>query len=325
MNAKDIPSVVEIERIKQKIIRTSITAWEHHITEASLDRWLTNFTGDVLGDKHAEQVLASWLLMNFTYYSTSEVKELCRVIYRRYIHEKLSQDKYRKLKISTPDKIREILKRTIFVPLGNPSESGALILYHFRTANSLSKDIFELPAGWEHRLHDGTADDIVLIDDVTLSGEQAAKYIKALNLGTIGVSLLTFFATPQAIENLSKKAPSCGVLFAQLLDERTKLFSDSSFVFSNNDTKSLKDYAHTLCYEYGKKIVENELPPSEAYMKRFPLGFADGQQMFGFFYNTPDNTLPIFWCDTPNWHSAFQRFSKVYGVKGVEIADEKYW
>ena len=51
-------------------------------------------------------------------------------------------------------------------------------------------------------------------------------------------------------------------------------------------------------------------------MKSHPLGFADGQHLFGFYYNTPDNTLPIFWCKSPNWSPAFVRYGKVYGIEG---------
>lgn len=325
IKATDIPRIMNFERIKQIVLQTSITAWDHHITESSLERWLSNFTGSVLGDEQAERTIAAWLLMNFTYYTSSEVDELCRVIYRKYIHTKLTNSYYMTLKVSKQEKVRRILKRTLFVHLGNPSESGAVILYHFRTANELSKDIFEQTPDLKSRLTDGSVDDVVLIDDVTLSGEQAGKYIKSIDLGSANVSLLTFFATPEALVNLSKEIPECQLIFAQLLDERTKLFSNSSFVFSNKDTIVIKDFAYELCFKYGDFLVQNELKAVEQYMKRYPLGFANGQQMFGFYYNTPDNTLPIFWCDTSKWHSAFRRHSKIYTVEGVVISDEKYW
>ena len=325
IKATDIPQKMDFERIKQIVLQTSITAWNHHITESSLERWLSNFSGLVLGDEQAERIIAAWLLMNFTYYTPSEVDELCRVIYRKYIHTKLTSGYYAKLKASKQEKIRRILKRTLFAHLGNPSESGAVILYHFRTANELSKDVFEQTPDLKSRLSDGSVDDVVLIDDVTLSGEQAGKYIKSLDLGSTSVSLLTFFATPEALEKLSRENPKSQFIFAQLLDERTKLFSKSSFAFSSKDSMIIKDLAYELCFNYGNFLVQNELQAAEQYMKRYPLGFADGQQMFGFYYNTPDNTLPIFWCDTSKWHSVFRRHSKILNVEGVEISDEKYW
>lgn len=73
------------------------------------------------------------------------------------------------------------------------------------------------------------------------------------------------------------------------------------------------------------EIVNKELPVAETYMKSYPLGFANGQYMFGFYYNTPDNTLPIFCCESSNWSPAFVRYGKIYGIEGVNIQDEQYW
>ena len=79
-----------------------------------------------------------------------------------------------------------------------------------------------------------------------------------------------------------------------------------------------------LCNYYGMEIVNKELSAAEIYMKRYPLGFANGQHMFGFYYNTPDNILPIFWCKSSNWSPAFVRYGKIYGIEGVNIQDEQY-
>lgn len=325
MDVQDVVNVLDLAMLKRQILQTSIVAWKHHITTSSLERWLNNFTGAALGDRIAEQAIAAWLLMNFTYYTDAEVQELCRIIYRKYIHKKLQEDFYQKSSDDIKTKIQRILVRTIFVPLGNPSESGALILYNFRTANTLPKEIFNQPKDWNQKLSDGTYDDIVLIDDVTLSGSQAIEYVRTLTLDRVHATLMTFFATPSAIEKLAKDTPFVTPLYVNLLDSRTNLFSEESFVFSNHDCLNLKDLTFQLCNYYGREIVNKELSVAEKYMKRYPLGFANGQHMFGFYYNTPDNTLPIFWCESPNWNPAFVRYRKIYGIEGVNIQDEQYW
>ena len=325
MKVQDVTRLLSLERLKRHIIQSSIVAWENKLSPSALDKWLENFTGQALNDKAAEQAIAAWLMLNFTYYSKAEVYELCRIIYRKYIHKKLREESYLKSGDSITEKVQRILERTIFVPLGNPSESGALILYDFRTANSLPKDLFNQHANLNEKLNDGSIDDIVLIDDVTLSGSQSIDYIGDLSLGNVNATLLTFFATPEAIRNLKSSAPQLAPVYASLLDNRTKLFSDESSAFSNEDTVQIKELALQLCNHYGKHVVENELSNAEAYMKSFPLGFADGQQLFGFYYNTPDNTLPIFWCNSANWSPAFIRYGKIYDVKGVAIQDEQYW
>ena len=213
MDVQNILSTIDLAELRNHIIQTSIVAWKNYITESSLDRWLKNFDGAALGNAVVEQTIAAWLLLNFTYYTDTEVRELCKIIYRKFIHRKLQEEYYQRSSEDVQTKIQRILTRTIFLPLGNPSESGALILY----------------------------------------------------------------------------------------------------------------LAFKLCNYYGTEIVSHELSAAEAYMKSHPLGFADGQHLFGFYYNTPDNTLPIFWCKSPNWSPAFVRYGKVYGIEGVCISDEQYW
>lgn len=41
------------------------------------------------------------------------------------------------------------------------------------------------------------------------------------------------------------------------------------------------------------------------------------------FIITPDNTIPIFWCEE-NWKSIFLRHSKIYGKGKVEFDDDQF-
>ena len=201
MDVQNILSTIDLAELRNHIIQTSIVAWKNYITESSLDRWLKNFDGAALGNAVVEQTIAAWLLLNFTYYTDTEVRELCKIIYRKFIHRKLQEEYYQRSSEDVQTKIQRILTRTIFLPLGNPSESGALILYNFRTANALPKRVFNQPIDWSTKLSDGNIDDIVLIDDVTLSGSQAIDYVGRLPVNNIQTTLMTFFATPIAINN----------------------------------------------------------------------------------------------------------------------------
>lgn len=96
-------------------------------------------------------------------------RDIARVLRRENIHRKLQEEYYQRSSEDVQTKIQRILTRTIFLPLGNPSESGALILYNFRTANALPKRVFNQPIDWSTKLSDGNIDDIVLIDDVFLA------------------------------------------------------------------------------------------------------------------------------------------------------------
>ncbi|MGI6091100.1 MAG: phosphoribosyltransferase-like protein [Saccharofermentanales bacterium] len=305
----------EFETMKKCILQTSVVAWDQKVTRTLLQHWLDNFSGEHLNDIQAEQAIAAWLLMNFTYYSEKEVQELCRVLFRKYIHQKLNETPYRTLNTSTSEKIRHILEHTSFRGLGNPSESGGLILYIFRQANGLSKDLFDELVRREN---------VVLIDDVTISGEQAIRYMKQLPSETSSV-LATLFAAPDAISRIEKEAPKLSTLFAIALDNRSKLFDKDSFAFSSYQNPDFIKVVREMCLYYGEKIISDKLTNAAPYMIHHPLGFDDGQQMFAFYYNTPDNTIPLFWCNAENWRSLFPRYFKIDRVGEVKISDEKYW
>jgi hypothetical protein len=72
----------------------------------------------------------------------------------------------------------------------------------------------------------------------------------------------------------------------------------------------MKD-AKRMCEAYGATLL-----PSH------PLGFGSGQYLIGFFYNTPDNCLPVLWAESSDWTPCFKRFDKddLLGIAGSEGA-----
>ena len=66
---------------------------------------------------------------------------------------------------------------------------------------------------------------------------------------------------------------------------------------------------------YTQKLIEN----LEKIDSENPLGYKNGEYAFGFFYNTPDNTLPIFWGTNNGWCPIFKRYDKNYKRKNLEI------
>lgn len=298
------------EQFIELIEKTSIVAWDENIKERKIREWLTNFTGECLGDVDIEHKLALWLLLNFTFYTARDVKKLCKEIFRQFLREELKEENF-EVGLDRNKKIEKILDNTCFVPLGNPSESGAKILYDFRTENRLGKELFEAKQT-KYRC-------LVLIDDVTISGSQAIEYLEKSAIQADKVYLLVFMATPAAIENIEKDH-KLKLIYSILLDSRTKCFSEDSFVFRGEQEEKIKILAKKMCEYYGNKIMSVF---SDTNMKSFPLGFNHDQQMLGFYYNTPDNTMPIFWCDE-NWISVFLRYNKIYGKGKVEFDDEQY-
>ena len=156
-------------------------------------------------------------------------------------------------------------------------------------------------------------DNLVFIDDVTLTAGpdgQAYKQLKkyAESYKNKRIILLTLIASESSIAEFRKI--DVEVITAISLDERNKCFCDNSDIFH-----AYPNYIETckkFILHYGNKIHSKD-----------PLGYESGEYTFGFFYNTPDNTLPIFWETTSGWNPIFKRFDKNYKRKEL-IANERF-
>lgn len=308
---------VSLEKIKDQVVRTSIVAWNSIVSRVDIEEWLSNFDGSACGDKEFEQKIACWILLYFTYFTEDDIGDLCKALYRNFIRQEIQKFTGSTKAKSLEYKIDYILKNTIFLPLGNASESAGRILYSFRTRNDLPRFCFEI--GRNHYRN------VVLIDDLTITGEQASRYVGAGKLPVTYDSLYfaTFFATQNAVDNISK-VKEIEFLNVCVLDDRTRAFSDSSFVFSHEKMSRVRDVARLICKHYGLIVVNGFTSKDLLYMKNHPLGFGDSQQLIGFSYNTPDNVLPILWGKTGNWVDIFRRFPKKNYVEGVDELSEQY-
>ncbi len=306
---KLIKDHLDIQRLKRIIRNTSIVAWQKEISDEKIDKWLCNFNGNYFEDEENEKRLALWLLAHFSYYTLNDIRVLCRNLFNQYLHEKLRERGNNELSQT----INSILNDTIFVGLGNDSESGNNILYYFRQENSLPKKSFEIDL-------DRTYENLVYIDDVTISGEQAIEYINSRNIKAGNTYAALLIATEDAVKRLTEAPEKIRVISTIQLDERDRAFSDLSYVFSEKRIGALKETAEDFCKYYGARAVKDC-----GYMSNYPLGFGNGQYMIGFEYNTPDNTLPIFWADTNGWIPLFKRYPKIYKEEAYILDERKYY
>lgn len=199
------------------------------------------------------------------------------------------------------DAANRVLDNTRFYHAGRAGESGGYVLYFFRQENNLGVRNFltqpdKLPAN---------IDTIVFVDDVVLSGDQAEKYLTRATAGyddDKAKILLTFFATDEAEALLNRN--DITVLSCIKLDKRCKCFAPESNVFANHVTHLAN--CRDIALHYGTKLKPDD-----------PLGYSDGQYAFGFHYNTPDNTLPIFWSEVAGWIPVMKRYDKIYGKGGL--------
>lgn len=291
------PNSDKMIEILKKTIQTS---WQCDLSSEEIERWLANFTGEVF-DEEEERNIALWMLCNFTYYNEYEVNHLCRMLYKQFIHD-LAQ----KENIKDAQEIKKLLDSTYFAAIGEAGESGGLLLYFFRQEAKLSLDRFCYPT----HVPNGENNIAVFIDDVTLSGGTAARffYNHLQNTTYKRIYYITLFATETAVDKLQKLGIT--VICCNLLDERDRCFSEKSIMFYNYPT--LREKAEIMAKHYGEKLEKGKA-----------LGYKDGQLCFGFNYNIPNNSLPIFWSSN-NWYPIFMRKEKIQNVKNRNDEFERY-
>lgn len=267
--------------------------WGVKLLDEDIERWLNNFTGRVFTPAEERQY-ALWLLCNFVYYNQDEVRHLCNNAFKKYIHE-LLDTQTSLVEKSFSDQIVDIIQETAFIPLGRPSESGYLISYYFRQSNGLSAAFFK----YDNTKIETKIKYAVYLDDNTITGRQLITYIKEEKQNwhnDLKVFFLTLVSSRDVEKTLSDEG--CRLITAICLDERSKCFSTESSLFRDFDQH--RERVKIFASKYGEYLA----PGKE-------LGFEGSEVLFGFYYNTPDNCLPIIWAEKDSWRPIFKRFSKI--------------
>ena len=256
------------------------------------------------------------------YFSSREIRELLRSVYRDLYKYPIVKN-IRKNNKDTKDvylinnEFKRELSLTRFLAVGNPSESGAHLLYYFRQENVLPKKLF-ISAHEVFHMEDN--DTIVLaepeikryvfLDDFCGGGTQATGYlenlvskIKSKNPES-EVLYFVLFANKDGLSYVKRNtAIDLGDAVFKL-DDTYKCFGRNSRHEPDKDMGLDWGFAKKVSIKYGKTLYKDH-----------PLGHGDCQFLIGFFHNTPNNTLPIIWAenDKIHWKPIFRRYPKVYG------------
>jgi len=317
-----------VDQLKDKLLAKikvlSETIWDQRANRTEIDLWLHNFQSDDKEKQEKERLHALYLLSQFMYFASNEMRVLLHSMYRDLIRYPIVE-RIRKSNEDTTDisfineEFKNELSKTRFLGVGNPSESGTHLLYYFRQESVLEKklfinshEIFSHDNGPQATLAFPTIKRYVFIDDFSGGGTQAVRYlknvvklIKELNQG-IEVWYFVLFANESALKHIrdNTKINKCEAIFK--LDDTYKCFGENSRYTPDEEILDM-DFTHEMTRSYGDKLQPEH-----------PLGYADNQLLLGFFHNTPNNTLPIIWFDEKNdyeWSPIFRRYPKNYGDK----------
>ncbi|UYO96375.1 hypothetical protein OED01_12285 [Microbacterium sp. M28] len=311
------------ERLHSRIRTLSQEAWDGRVAGADVNRWLENFDGRAF-EIDKERLHALHLLANFDFFNVETVRGMLKSLYRDLYRYPLIQRAReslggtREFDVLNSHYLDE-LSGTRFLGMGNPSESGAHLLYYFRQVNGLSKTLFI----HQHEILSdavGVANNsiaipglkrLVFVDDLMGSGQQATEYSKKLlsyvrtatasSPDPLEIWYFTLFARPAALD-LVRALPFDRVEAVHEIDDAEKAFSAQSRVYRAPPAGVTLDGGRQLATTYGSRLF-----PSH------PLGYLDGQLLLGFEHNVPDNSLPVFWLNETSvpWEPVFPRFHKV--------------
>lgn len=320
----------------EKIKTLSTTVWGNKLSGPQIKTWLENFNGD------EEKLYALFLLSRMMYFTSFNIRNLLKALYRDLYRYPIIE-RVRKANGNTLDEaiiesgFNDHLNKTLFLGIGQASESGEFLTYYFRQENKLSKkrfatiqEIVETDSSGKPKLKSAyaTIRHFVFIDDVCGSGSQATNNESGMrNLvihlrmidPTFQISYYMLFAKNSGIDNVKnaevfpKTNPRVypyiplynDVRAVVELDETYKCFGDESRYFEKSDSDKKK--IETMARTYGEpmaKVIglkngfsDTTNPTIDEYSRDNALGFGDCQLLLSMEHNTPDNTLPIIWFD----------------------------
>jgi S-adenosylhomocysteine hydrolase len=281
-----------------------------NLSEISLKKWLLQF------ENNKEREIALKLLEHIEIYDDARIRKKFREIHQ-YLEEKMGK--------------KTLEKHTSFIPLGPPGKSGARSIYLYRTREHGVLDI-EIDSAHALLSSDGFIknDCLIFIDDfIGVEGTQAIRYIEDFfkipsyleKTGLINsqvreeldnflnsvdkyyIAVVGFVSGVKAIEK--KTGIKCKV--GDMLSDENKAFTVGNIFLSETEANE----AEKIVDEIGRKIY-----------KEGPLGWSSNEALIVFSYNTPTNTLPIFWSYGEGDFKWFPLFPR-YDVVKKEILESK--
>lgn len=309
---------VELEgRIRELINH----AWDNEVRWPEIENWVTNFNGSY-HSKDQEQLHAIYSITQYMYFGRRLVREMLKSLFRDHFCSPIKQRIRRNFNDTLDFQLiakffDQELINTRFIGVGNPSESGAHLLYYFRQVNGLSKDLFcdlhsiaqvkvDNNRNPSYIISDNSIKRIVFFDDIVGSGTQASDYLGRCiqdlkkNSPTLDIKFMSLFSTTEGLAKLNASKVFDGNAMCLFeLDNTFKCFDVNSRYFQNPPEWFKLGVMKDVLIKYGATIS-----------RKFPLGYKDGQLLISFSHNTPDNVPPVYW-HSGIWKPAFLRYHKL--------------
>lgn len=231
-------------------------------------------------DTPGDQAIALKLLEKMTMVDEGDIRQNCRDLHRWLGEQRCFN-----------------LGRTRFTSIGN-AKSGGIINYFYRQENNLSEKFFMSMPSLKHETPNHKFDTLVILDDMIGSGNDAFTHLRQYEdelKQYKRVYYLSMYGTQEGARFIQDNYPNVKVYS---LHPQGKLFSAENQTFNASEKRDIRDFL--------ERYADRAVPEMKDQM---PTGYRDSQALMAFSYNTPSNTLPIFWSDHKGWKPLFPRYT----------------
>lgn len=307
------------QKLDKKILSYIKSIWLGKVTYPQVKDWLSNFNNPDYKIREIEEINMLYLLSKFSYFGEKEIKILLESLY----NDLFKQPKINEIRFNNTNtmdinlisaEFKKVLNKTYFVSVGTAANSGGHLIYPFNKVNvevngnhCKTQDAIMMikeHLDYEHViLQNESIECYVFLDDIIGTGDQVLSKLNR------DIRLLREKKPKIDIKYFSMIATSTGlktVRESNLFNEVKTVFElDDSFISLEKGSRYYNSNMTEVSIDKAKFIVEN-------YGKKFKLyspvlGHGDCQLLLGFSYNTPDNSLPIFWSSKNQWKPIFKR------------------
>lgn len=237
------------------------------VKQETYDDWLRQF-------RREEIPLIQKLVNHFSFYDPTAVTQKLIKLYE-YIKNQEAVD----------------IDQLYFCPVGYVVKSGSVISYFFKTQNGIPDNRF---LSIDQIMNGGVPNQsqVVFLDDYIGTGSQAVQLWYGLLdspefMRTFSLSMFAAISVNEEGFERIRSETGFRTQYVDLMKRSQKPFAEKSVVFTDPVER---EEARQIVLGYGQRI-----------MSEFPLGYGECQGLTGFYYNTPNNTLPIFWSTRDGW------------------------
>lgn len=240
--------------------------FDNSISDADYEKWINQFNRE-------DTPFIEILVRQITYLSLKRTEEHVKDLYNLIISEV------------------ETIDHVLFIPVGYVVKSGSLVAYSFRKLNQIPENRFIAYSDLSSETLKGITH-LIFLDDLVGTGNQCNEVWRDLTtkLKQFNSNPDLFYATLVSTQHGKKETEdktTFKVISPHIIDNSEIPFHKESKIF---DDESIKEKTKEIVAKYGKDLYP-----------KYPLGYKDNSLLIGFYYSTPNNTLPIFWSSNSNW------------------------